>query len=287
MKAIFKREFKSHFISVTGFIFIAIMLLFAGLVSTFYNLVAGYPNFEMALFIGSYAFIFLVPVLTMRSIAGERRWRTDQLLYSLPLSMSKIVLGKYLAMVCVLLLPCLILCLYPVILSLFGTIVFTTAYGTMIGLFLLGCAMLAIGMFMSSLIDSPGVSYILAVAAFGVFLALSLIAGFLPATPFASLLAFSVIAAIIAVVSWVMARNVFASVVLAVVLEAPLIIVYKMNSVAFEGLFKRFADSLSLFTRLSDFSEGIFDITTLVYYLSLVVVFVFFTVQSMDKRRWS
>ena len=80
----------------------------------------------------------------MRSISEERRQHTDQLLYSLPLSMGKVVLGKYLAMLTVLLLPMALMCLYPLILSAFGTVNFASAYSGMIGFFLLGAALVAL-----------------------------------------------------------------------------------------------------------------------------------------------
>ena len=287
MTAIFKREFKSYFTNITGYLFIALLLLFTGFFCFLYNLVNRYPNFEIAISNVSSFLILLVPILTMRSITDERRLRTDQLLYSLPLSLSHVVLGKYLAMISILLVPCAILCLYPVVLSMFGTVFFTTIYSTMIGFFLQGCAMIAIGMFMSSLTDNQVISFILAMVVFTFFAILPSLGSMIPATPYASLLALSVIVVAIAVISWFMARNVLASVVLAAVLEAPLVIIYSANNVAFEGLFQKLAESLSLFSRLGNFSEGIFDITSIVYYLSLCVIFVFFTIQSMDKRRWS
>ncbi len=287
MTAIFKREFKSYFTNITGYLFIALLLLFTGFFCFLYNLVSRYPNFEIAISNVSSFLILLVPILTMRSITDERRLRTDQLLYSLPLSLSHVVLGKYLAMISILLVPCAILCLYPVVLSMFGTVFFTTIYSTMIGFFLQGCAMIAIGMFMSSLTDNQVISFILAMVVFTFFAVLPSLGSMIPATPYASLLALSVIVVAIAVISWFMARNVLASVVLAAVLEAPLVIIYSANNVAFEGLFQKLAESLSLFSRLGNFSEGIFDITSIVYYLSLCVIFVFFTIQSMDKRRWS
>lgn len=287
MTAIYKREFKSYFTNITGYLFIALILLAAGVFCAVLNLFSRFPNFEIVLANIATFFIFFIPILTMRSIADERRLRTDQLLYSLPMSLSTVVLGKYFAMVSVLLIPCLILCLYPVVLSMFGTVFFTSIYSTMVGYFLLGCAMIAIGMFMSSLTDNQVISFILAVVVFAAFAFIPSLASLLPATPYASLLAFSVLVLIIAAISWLLARNILASVVLAAVLEAPLIIVYSVNSVAFEGLFQSLADSLSMFVRLNAFAEGMFDITSIVYFLSLCVIFVFFTIQSMDKRRWS
>ncbi len=117
MKAVFEREFKSYFQNVTGYIFIAFLLLFAGIYTMAINLNNGSPKFEYVLRNMSFIFLIIVPVLTMRVIAEEKRQKTDQLLYALPVSTTKIVLGKYLAKLSVLAIPVAILSLNPVILS--------------------------------------------------------------------------------------------------------------------------------------------------------------------------
>ena len=287
MAAIYDREFKSYFINISGYLFIALILAAAGIFTAATNLFGRYPNFELVLSKISLFYIFFIPILTMRSITDERRLRTDQLLYSLPMPLPSVVLGKYLAMISILLIPCLVLCIYPLILSRFGTVFFLTVYVSIAGYYLLGCAMIAIGMFMSSLTDNQVISFILAVAVFAAFALIPGLSTLIPSSALASLLAFSCIVVLIALAAWMMARSAAASAVIAIILELPLLIVFKLNPTAFEGLFQRFAGSLSLFQRLENFTEGIFDLASVIYYLSICVIFVFFTVQSMDKRRWS
>ncbi|MBQ7719536.1 MAG: ABC transporter permease [Clostridia bacterium] len=137
MSAVYRKELRGFFTSMIGYVFIAFVLLIAGIFITLTNFRTGYPNFEYSLGSISMILIFVVPILTMRIFAEERRSRTDQLLYSLPMSVTEIVIGKYLAAVTVFAVPCAVMCLYPVIMSFYGKVSFTSAYGAMLGFFLL------------------------------------------------------------------------------------------------------------------------------------------------------
>ncbi len=158
MKAMFRHEVSSYFSGVTGYVFGAFLLLFTGIYTMAYNLKMGISNFEYVL--GGMGFVFLVavPILTMRVLAEERKQKTDQLLYSLPLSMTEVVLGKYSALLVMLLLPVGIACLYPLVLSIFGNVYLPAAYSAIIGFFLLGAALISIGMFISSITESQPVA---------------------------------------------------------------------------------------------------------------------------------
>lgn len=105
MRAVFRHEVSSYFTNVTGYVFGAFLLLFAGIYTMAYNLRSGYTNFEYVLGSMSFVFLVIVPILTMKVIAEEKRQKTDQLLYSLPLSMTRVVLGKYLALLVVFAVP--------------------------------------------------------------------------------------------------------------------------------------------------------------------------------------
>ena len=149
----------------------AFLLLMAGIYTCSVNFGAGYPEFERVISGISFIFLIIVPILTMRSFSEERAARTDQLLYTLPIRTSAVVAGKYLAMVTVLGISTLILCLYPLILSVYGDVYFVTAYASIFAFFLVGCALIAIGMFISSLTESQVIS---AVLTLGVFILLYL-----------------------------------------------------------------------------------------------------------------
>ncbi|MBR6708122.1 MAG: ABC transporter permease [Clostridia bacterium] len=287
MIAIFKKEFKSYFINMSGYVFIAFILLFAGIFVTAVNLKSAYASFSYALSNMSLVFLFVVPILTMRSLAEERHARTDQLLYSLPLKVTDIVLGKYFAMLAVFALPTLVMGLYPILLTAFGTVPFATSYGALLAFFLLGGALIAICMFMSSLAESQIIS---AVLSFGVLLAAYLmngIAALVPATAMASFLCLLALSVVLALIVWLLTKNYFIAVVALALCGFPLSIAYFLNASAFEGLFAELISTLSIFDRFNTFVYGMFDITAIVYYLSIIVFFVFLSVQSVEKRRWS
>ena len=287
MMSIFKRELKSYFTSFTGYIFIFFFLLATGIYSWFINYINQNPYFEYVIFNLNFLYLIAIPILTMRAIAEEKKQKTDKLLYSLPLSSLSIVLGKYLAIIVVLAVPMAIICIYPLILSIFGTISLPTCYSTIIGFFLLGAALTSIGLFVSSISDNQIVSAAATFAVIFIGYLSSTISSAIPTSAFASFFAFAVISAVIAILSGIVTKNVlFATIVGAVFLAADSLILLFFPT-ALEGLLQKVMNSLSVFDRLSYFVTGIFDLTSVVYYLSISALVVFFTIQSYEKRRWS
>lgn len=232
MKAIFQREFKSYFTSITGYAFAAFLLLIIGIYTMSVCLVGYYPNYEYVL--GNTAFIFLliVPIVTMKTFAEERKQKTDQLLYALPLGMPRIVLGKYLALLAVFAVPLIPASLYPLILMQYGSLSFRVIFTAMLGFLLLGASLLAVGMFISSLTESQ---------------------------PLAAGITFLII----------------------------LINFLSSSLSSYLPIGSTLITALSLFDRLDNFVYGILNIGDIVFYLSAVALFLFLTVQSLEKRRWS
>lgn len=239
MKAIYKRELKSYFQSMTGYAFIAFMMLFVGIYFAVYNLNAGYPYFSYVLSFTQFIFMIAVPVLTMRSFAEERKSKTDQLLLTAPVSVTGIVLGKYLAMITVFLIPVGMSCIYPLIIKMQGTAYLKVDYAAILVYFAIGCVYIAIGMFLSSLTESQ---IIAAVSTFAVLLVFNMWSGliqFLPEGTFGT---------------WLK---------------------------SFLGKL----DFASLLTSLID--NNLLDVSGLMLCFSLVFLFVFLTIQTTQKRRWS
>lgn len=145
MKAIYKKEVKSYLTSMIGYVFIFFILLLEGIYFTAYNLQNAYPLFGTTLSAVTFIFLILVPVLTMKTIAEERKQKTDQLLLTAPVSVSEIVLGKFLAVATVYAIPVLIICLYPMIMGKYGTVSYAMAYTAVLGFALLGFAQIAVG----------------------------------------------------------------------------------------------------------------------------------------------
>lgn len=164
MLAIFKREFKSLFWNITGWLFIGITLALFGLYFFVYNLSYGYPYISYSLSAIAFLFMVTVPILTMRVLAEEKHAKTDQLLLTAPISVGKIILGKFLALALVYTICIGVICVAPLVLMIFGDVPLAETYVGILGFWLYGLATIAIGTFVSSLTESQVIS---AVVSFG------------------------------------------------------------------------------------------------------------------------
>ena len=287
MSAVFRHELRSYFHSLTAYVFGAFLLAVVGLGSVLYNLQAAVSNFEFVLSFASIIFVVIVPILTMRTLAEERRQRTDQLLYSLPITTTQVVLGKYLAILVVYLIPLAVVSLYPLLFSQFGEVYLPTSYGSLFAFFLMGAALLAVGMFLSSLTDNQGFAAGIGVAAILLNYYSVSLAEYTSSTAMGSLIALYVIALLLGVVIRGLTRNENLAYGVTSVLIAALSVAYFVNSSAFEGLLPDIMTKLSLFRQFSSFVNGAFDLTAIVYYVSVMGFFLFLSVQSMEKRRYN
>lgn len=287
MGAIFRHELRNYFHSLTAYVFGAFLLAVVGLGSVLYNLQAAVSNFEFVLSFASIIFVVIVPILTMRTLAEERRQRTDQLLYSLPITTTQEVLGKYLALLVVYLIPLAVISLYPLLFSQFGDVYLPTSYGSLFAFFLMGAALLAVGMFLSSLTDNQGFAAGIGVAAILLNYYSVSLAEYTSSTAMGSLIALYVIALLLGVVIHNLTRNENLAYGVTLVLIAALSVAYFVNSSAFEGLLPDIMTKLSLFRQFNSFVNGAFDLTAIVYYVSVMGFFLFLSVQSMEKRRYN
>lgn len=287
MIAVFKREVRSYFHGVMGYLFAAFLLIFVGIYTMAYNLSGYYANFEYVLDAVSFVYMIAVPILTMRSVAEEKRQKTDQLLYSLPMRLSDVIIGKYLAMLAVLAVPCCVMALYPPVLSQFGAIAFGTAYGALVGFFMLGACLLAIGLFVSSTTESQVAAAVITLVIMLLLFFMNSLSGFVSTSAGASLTALSVVVVIFSVILYLLAKNPIVSILTALIGVGGLYVWHAADSAAFSGLFGDIMSQLSVFDRFYGFIDGVFDLTAIVYYISIICVFLFLSVQSMEKRRWS
>ena len=287
MSAVFRHELRSYFHSLTAYVFGAFLLAVIGIGAMFYNMEAAVSNFEFVLSFASIIFVVIVPILTMRTMAEERRQRTDQLLYSLPITTTQVVLGKYLALLVVYLIPLAVVSLYPLLFSQFGEVYLPTSYGSLFAFFLMGAALLAVGMFLSSLTDNQGFAAGIGVAAILLNYYSVSLAEYTSSTAMGSLIALYVIALLLGVVIRGLTRNENLAYGVTFVLIAALSVAYFVNSSAFEGLLPDIMTKLSLFRQFSSFVNGAFDLTAIVYYVSVMGFFLFLSVQSMEKRRYN
>lgn len=287
MIAIYKREVGAYFKSILGYLFIAFMLVFAGIYTMVFNLSGYYANFEYTLESICFIYMIAVPILTMRSVAEEKRQKTDQLLYSLPMRLSDVVMGKYLALLTVLAVPCLIMGLYPLLLSQWGNVSMINAYSALLAFFLLGACLLAIGMFISSVTESQVAAAVISLVTLLILYYMNALSGYLSNDGAASLTALMVVLLVLCIVLYLMIKNLPVSCAVFVLGLGGLYIWYQSNPAAFTGLFASIIEKISLFDRFYTFVDGVFDLTNIVYFLSVIAVFLFLSVQALEKRRWN
>lgn len=287
MGAVYERELKGYLHGMTGIIFISVNLLFSGLMLFLENLKYQDPKMEALIYYQLMILFLTIPILTMRSIAEDRRQKTDQLLYSLPLSLPKIVLAKYFALLTTAVLPTLVSLLYPLILSLYGTVNFVTTYTALLTQALFIALLCAIGMFISSLTESPAIAAILTLTVNAALFLMSFFTTAIPQTELASLIGFAVIIVLVAFLAYYMTKSVIAAYAVGAVGIVAEIILYFVKKDLFAGAINKVIDAMSVFSRVDLGTSGILDLSGIVYFVTAAALFVFLSVQAVEKRRWS
>ncbi len=287
MIAVLKHELRMYFRSLTAYVFGAFLLVFVGLGAMLYNIQAAVSNFEFVLSFSSLGFTIIVPILTMRVIAEEKKQKTDQLLYSLPITTTQVIIGKYLALLILYLIPLCIISVYPLIFSQFGDVYLLTSYGSIVAFFLLGAALIAVGVFISSLTDNQGFAAGIGVAVILLNYYSVTLSEYVSSTAMGSVIAMLVIALILGAVIHHLTGNENFAFGICILLIAAVGVGYLIAPSAFEGLLPSVMKQLSLFERFSGFVNGVFDLTAVIYDLSVIVFFLFLSVQSLEKRRYN
>lgn len=174
MSAIFKRELKSYFLNPIGFVILGVFTCFSGI---FFALIfsSGMPNVEYVVSTMAGILIYAIPFITMRLISEDRRQKVDQALLTAPVSVTGIVMGKFLAALTLYGAGFSITLLYQLIIAFYITTNWLVYLYALLGALLLGAAIISIGMFISSLTESPVVS---AAITFGVILASMMISSY-------------------------------------------------------------------------------------------------------------
>lgn len=287
MIAVLKHELSSYFHSLTAYIFSAFLLVFVGIGAMLYNIQSAVANFEYVLSFVCLGFVVIIPILTMRVIAEERKQKTDQLLYSLPIKTTQIVAGKYLALLVVYLIPLCIVSAYPLIFAQYGELYLPTSYGSLFAFFMMGAAMIAIGTFISSLTENQGFAAGIAIPVILLNYYSVTLAEYVSSTAIGSAVAMIVIAFLLGVIIQHLTRNENLAYGVSILLIIAVGITYFVDSSKFEGLLPKIMTQLSLFERFYTFVNGVFDLTAIVYYITVIIFFLFLSVQSLEKRRYN
>lgn len=287
MIAVWKHELSNHFHSLTAYIFSSFLLAFVGLGAMLYNIQSAVANFEYVLSFVCLGFVVIIPILTMKVVAEERRQKTDQLLYSLPITTSQIIVGKYLALLVVYLVPLVIISFYPLIFARFGEVYLLTSYGSLFAFFMMGAALIAIGTFISSLTDNLGFAAGIAIPVILLNYYSVTLAEYVSSTAIGSAVALIAVAVILGFVIRYLTRNDKLAFGIGAILSLAIAGLFAMDSSVFEGLLPDIMTKLSLFERFYKFVNGVFDLTGIVYYVTVIVFFLFLSVQSLEKRRYN
>lgn len=287
MTAIFKREFKSCFTGMIGWVIAAVSLFFLGLYFTNRNLLYASSDFASVLYTMTMIMLFLLPAISMRSFAEERKNKTDQLLLTSPVSIPAIVAGKFLAELAVFALPLAAAVVMPLLLQAFGTVSLVAAYSALLGYLLLGGACLAVGTWISALTENQILAYL---ATFGALLVAYLMNGIQTMFTTGNLLAFIVFIIVLLVASvlvGVICKRLAAGAVVFCAGAVVLFVLFQLRPAWLLTAFNAVLSALALFEPFKDIVGGMFSIPAIVYYLSVMGLFLFLTGQALARRRWN
>jgi ABC-2 type transport system permease protein len=248
MIAIFKKEFNSYMHSVLGWLFIAVTVCIFAMYATAYNLVYGTPYLAYSLQGLIFVLLITVPILSMKIMADERRQKTDQLLLTTPVSVGKIILGKYLAMAAIFLIPILLFCLMPPFLSKYGTVPMAENYVAILAYALYGLAALAVGLFISSITENLVIAAVLSFAVLFVTYMMEGIESLISST-----------------------GNIITQI---------------LGAFDFYSHYSNMVSSVTDATGNSRLTT-VFDLTTVIYFVSVIALLLFLSTQSVQKRRYT
>ena len=286
MIAVYKKELRSYFTHMMGYTFLAVMILAVGIWFSLGNARGMSANFHHALSQTTIFFFILIPALTMRIFSEETRQKTDQLLFTSPLSVFQIVLGKFFAAFSLFLVASAITVVMPLMLSRYGAMPVSQIVGSYVGFILLAACCIAVGVFISVLTDNQIIAAVITIVTLFFMYMMDTVALLMPTTNLSSLV--FVILVVVAVIGlWFAAtRNILATVVVAVLAAGVAIGLYLFNNFIYDGIIVRSLLWLSLFDRFSNFTIGRIDTADIVYYVSFCVMFIYLTINVIEKRRW-
>jgi ABC-2 type transport system permease protein len=171
MGAILKRELGAYFSSATAYVVMAVYFFFSGLFFNFYCISANSSSLSYVYGNMFYIILFLIPIITMKTFAEEKKQKSDQALLTAPTSLTEIVLGKFLGAFCLYAICCCIFLVYAVVISFFASPEWSVILCTFLGILLLGGSLIAINVFISVMTESMVVA---AVIGMGVGLVISM-----------------------------------------------------------------------------------------------------------------
>lgn len=289
MTAILGKEFKHYFKSPIGYVFMGFVFVVFGILFTI-NLF--YQNSDYSQVVGSQVTIMFVlffgtPLITMKLLAEEKNKKTDQLIITSPINITDFILGKYFAASSLFLLTIIFTMIQPLVLSIFGEIPVPKIIGSYIGFMLLGCSLIAMGLFISALSSSQMIAAVVTYIVFLAILFSDTIILTLPKDRLSSILFASFLVIIITLLVYFTVKNIVITITITAIGMAIIVMVYIVNPILYDGFMINFFGYFSLLARFKTFAMGILDLGSIIYYISISIIFVFLSVQVIEKRRWS
>ncbi len=286
MLSIFKKELYQYFTTMTGFIFLAALVFVTALTFVSGNVFAQSADYQTTLFSTLSIFLLLIPLLTMRLFAEESRQKTDQLLFTSPVKISHIVLGKFFSATCLFLIGLGITLTFPMIINLYGSVITPLLFASIIGYVLLVCCFISVGIFVSAITDNQLTSAALTFASIFLFFMLNTIITSLPSDRTSTLTFLFFITLIISVLFYNSTKSKLAGIISFVSIYAIVLITFYFNPSLFDnGIFK-ILSWFSLLGRFEGFIIGIMDLSDVLYYVSFIVIFNFLTITTLENKRW-
>ena len=284
MGAIFRKEMRTYFTTISGYGFLGFFALITGYFYIGQNIVGSSANYNDTLTGSMIMFLILVPVLTMRLFAEESRQKTDQLLYSVPIKVTSIVAGKFLAAVCLYFIALVITFVFPIVLSSFGNVDWGM---TLTGYLLMGMCLISVGLFISVLTDNQIVAAVSTFAVVFVLFMMDNITSSLPATIFSSLIFVGIAVIILAVMVYSSTKSFAPTAIFALLGFAVMTGVYVVKPTLYDGVMAKVLSWFSILGRFENFYLGIISIADVVYYITFSIALLYLTVNVIEKRRWN
>ncbi len=287
MLAIYKKEIRSYFTTMIGFIYAALFLAVIGIYFVVYNIQNSLSKFEYVLADIRFLFVILIPILTMRLIAEEKKQKTDQLLLTSPISISRIVVGKYLAAYTMYLLPLAVTVLYPLIIAQYGVVNYATAYGALLGFALLGATYMSLGLFVSSVTENQVIALIVTAIALLINQIMPGIAGMIPSDYRTAWIVIAAFVILVCLIAQLAMHNIFVTFAVGIIGETVAAIIYFVKPSLYDGIVAKILDVFSISAKYDNFASGILDINAVLYFFSLIGMFLLLTIQVIKKKRWN
>ncbi len=287
MLAILKKELRTYFNSMIGYLFIFFFVLIMGMFYYFGNVLSGDPSFGHVLYSMTIILLILIPTITMRLFSEEMKQRTDQLLFTSPLTIRDIVLGKYFAAVCLFLITMIITIIFPLMIAPYGKLPVAEIFGTYVGFILLASCFIAVGIFVSALTDNQIIS---AVGSFALLFLIYIMDGVSKLFPSDRVSSFVFVAIVIfafAMLLYNSTKNIVIPICVSVIAVIATIATFFVNNFFFDGIIVKVFSWISVVSRFNSFSSGVFSLTDGVYCITFSIIFLYLTINVIEKRRWS